>query len=117
MEDMMFLRIDGLMKSQGKRMQDLLGLLGLSRSTYDNWKTGKSKSYTQHIEKICDFLNVTPNYLIFGYDSNGSGSPENPIEEEMLTYFRTVPNHVQKKILELIKQVIQIINVTERQSS
>jgi transcriptional regulator with XRE-family HTH domain len=36
----------------------------MNRSTYSNWKLGKSKSYLKRIEEIADFFGVTPDYLL-----------------------------------------------------
>ena len=64
-----FVRIDQLMKTQKKKKKDLNDYLGLTHSTYDNWKNGSSESFLKHIDRIAEFLNVTPNYLLRGTDT------------------------------------------------
>ena len=71
-----FERIDELMKSCGKKKSELKRFLGFPRSTYDNWRSGKSKSYMKYIDKIAIFLDVTPGYLLFGKDI-----PQTPFEK------------------------------------
>ena len=110
MEDKIFQRIDCLMKDQGKRMKDLLTYLGLSHSTYDNWKTGKSKSYLKYIEKIGEFLHVTPNYIVTGMDMMASIPDElEAQEEELKSLFRQVTSETREYVLKIMRLNVEML--------
>ena len=100
-----FERIDQLMKTEGKKNQELNDYLGLTRSAYDNWKSGKSKSFEKHIDRIANFLNVTPSFLLYGKDI-----PPTPFEkkqeDELLLLFRKVNQDVKNSILIILNAAV-----------
>ena len=110
MGDAIFQRIDQLMKEQGKRIKDLLNYLELPHSTYDNWKTGKSKSYVKHIEKISEFLHVSPNYIVTGTEIVSTVPSEiEAQEEEFKKLFRQVTNETREYILAIMRLNVEMI--------
>ena len=68
MVDDAFARIDHLMRQQNRKNKDLNDFLGLTKSTYDGWKRGTSKSFMKYLDRIAEYMNVTPNYLLCGTD-------------------------------------------------
>ena len=56
--DPVFSRIEYLLSSQDKSQQQLLAALHVNRSTYSNWKLGKSQSCLKRIDEIAEFLDV-----------------------------------------------------------
>lgn len=105
MQSEVFERIEQLMESCGKKKQDLNRFLGLTRSSYDNWRSGKSKSFEKHIDKIAIFLNVTPSYLLYGKDI-----PQTPFEksqeDELLRLFRKVNQKVKDSVLVMLDAAV-----------
>lgn len=53
-----------LLKEQNKTQQDLVDFLGIKKSVFSSWKSGKSRSYYKYIDKIAEFLNTTPSDLL-----------------------------------------------------
>ena len=107
MDDQLFLRIDSLRRSQGRQMRELLDYCGLHRSTYDNWKNGKSKSYTKYIDKISEFLNVTPNFLITGSELNNYiVGIDDPQELELISTFRKMSTESKGYLLSLLNTFV-----------
>jgi len=47
-----------LVKESGIEQQDLAAILGVSKQTISDWKSGKSKSYLRYIQKIAIYFNV-----------------------------------------------------------
>ena len=86
-----FDRIDHLMRQQNKKNKDLNEFLGLKKSTYDGWKRGTSKSFMKYIDRIAEYLNVTPNYLLCG---------TNVIKKEV-----TVRTQAEDRILYLLQKI------------
>lgn len=69
---------------------------------HNNWKSGKSSSYLRHLDEIATFLGVTPNYLISGsvrFDG------KDPIEDEVVKIFRSLSEHNQRLVLNIIKAI------------
>ena len=106
MEDMIFQRIESLMRSKGHKTKEMLDYLDLKRCTYDNWKAGKSKSYLKYIDKISEFLEVTPNYIVSGLENGASVAISNPIEDELITVFRLAPKEIQDSIMTILKHSV-----------
>ena len=96
-----FLRIDTIMRDRGYRNKELNEFLGVNNNTYDNWRTGKSSSYMNHIEKISSFLGVTPGYLITG--KLDASSPYTVIEEELIRLFRELTTKKQEAVINLAR--------------
>lgn len=53
-----------LLEQKDKSQKELTDYLGLEKSTFSAWKSGKSKSYSKYISKIAEFLNVPINFLL-----------------------------------------------------
>lgn len=105
MEYEVFTKIDEMMKAKGKKHQDLLAYLGLTKSTYDNWRKGTSKSYMKYIDRICEYLNIEREYLI-GDIKNliiPSDIGNNDRESELLYLFRKASINIQDAVLTLLK--------------
>ena len=93
-EDPVVQRITGLLLSQGKTQKDLMNYIGVAKSAYGDWKTGKTKSYRQHIDKIARFLNVSPSYLL-----RGDNNDITEFEKEFLSTLRELTKEQQEKLL------------------
>ena len=57
-------KICKLLTEQGKKQKDLTDYLGISIILFTDWKSGRVKSYTKHLDKISEFLNVSVDYLL-----------------------------------------------------
>lgn len=56
-------KILDLLKQQNKSQRDLTDFLKLDKSTFSQWKNGKSKSYMKYINQIAKFFDVSVDYL------------------------------------------------------
>ena len=54
------------MKSNGVRQKDLMENIGVASQVFASWKYDNGKSYMNYIDKIANYLNVTPEFLIHG---------------------------------------------------
>ena len=59
-----FLKLDGLVKERGITLYKLAGDLGLSRSLFSDWKSGKSMPKTDKLLKIANYFGVTVDYFL-----------------------------------------------------
>ena len=71
-----------------------MNYIGIAKSSYGDWKTGKTKSYRQHIDEIARFLKVSPSYLL-----RGDNTEITEFEKEFLTTLRQLSKEQQEKLL------------------
>lgn len=59
-----FLKLDGLVKARNTTLYKVAGDLGLARSIFSDWKSGKSMPKTDKLIKIADYFGVTVDYFV-----------------------------------------------------
>ena len=96
-----FERIERLLNEKGKSQQELLAALGMNRSTYSNWKLGKSKSYLKQIDAIAEFFDVSPSYLLRGIEDGPEEGTKGALEDEMLRVFRQLNPKRQEMVIQV----------------
>ena len=104
-------RIIKLLNEQGHSQRELIDFIGLSNGAFTGWKYGRGKSYITHINKIADFLNVTPNYLLTGADDNKNDFTVG--ELEMIKMFRELDEeakYIYRKQLKMIWEAQTILS-------
>ena len=102
-------RIVELVREQGKKEKDLTDYLGISPGTMSKWKYDGSFVYIKHIDRICEFLDTTPNYLFFGPEDNDERMT--PGEKNVIKMYRDLDNEKKKFIREMLGYLTeQIIN-------
>ncbi len=106
MAEQVFERIERLLKDQGKSQQKFLAALGMNRSTYSNWKLGKSKSYLKHIDEIAEFLGVSPSYLLRGIEDGPEEGMKAAAEDEMLRVFRKLSPRKQECVIQVARTLL-----------
>ncbi len=91
--------IERIMKEKGITVYKLTKETEIKDSTYRSWKKG-SQPTAEKIEIIARYLAVSPNEL-FGYNDTGDkDQPKTNLsenEQEMLKYFRKLPEREQIK--------------------
>lgn len=53
-----------LLEQKEKTQKELTDYLGLEKSSFSAWKSGKSKSFMKYLPQIANYLNTTVDYLI-----------------------------------------------------
>lgn len=76
-------KIQLLLKEQHKTQKNLTDFLGLKKTTFTSWKSGKNTSYTKHIGKIAEFFDVSADYLLGNTDVRKSPSGSGEIKENI----------------------------------
>ena len=97
-------RITALLEKQGKTEMGLTDYLGLPPGSMSKWKYYGSDIYLKHIEKICEYLDTTPNYLFLGNENEEMYSPW---EKEMIRTYRGLDERKKKCIRDLLKCFIE----------
>ncbi|MBE6576522.1 MAG: helix-turn-helix domain-containing protein [Ruminococcaceae bacterium] len=57
-------KISKHLKEQKKTQKELCEYLGIEKTAFSDWKSGKSNSYKKYLPQISDFLNVSIDYLL-----------------------------------------------------
>lgn len=76
-------KIQSLLKEQHKTQKNLTDFLGLKKTTFTSWKSGKNTSYTKHIGKIAEFLDVSTDYLLGKTDIRKNPSENGETKENI----------------------------------
>ena len=79
-------KIITLLKEQNKKQKDLMDYLGLGKSAFTGWKSGKNTSYLKHIGKIAEFLGVSADYLL-GTEKENPSADNGKGDEKKYTVF------------------------------
>lgn len=76
-------KIQLLLKEQHKTQKNLTDFLGLKKTTFTSWKSGKNTSYTKHVGKIAEFFDVSADYLLGKTDTRKSLSNSGETKENI----------------------------------
>ena len=97
--DPIVLKIMELLKVQGKTEKGLTDHIGLANTTFTKWKYKGVKSYRKHLEKIADYLEVTPEYLTEGVDDIINISTMTASELRLIQLYRKMGNDAKETLL------------------
>lgn len=94
-------RILMILEQKNKRMVDLTRYLNLNTSTTSNWKTKVRNPPSEYIYPICEFLEVSTEYLLTGKETKKEpSSPQlNEDESELLNLFQQLDKRGKTKAL------------------
>ena len=59
-----------LRDSMGLKDADIVKATGITKSTFSDWKSGRSNPKNEKLQKIADFFNVSLDYLMTGEDKS-----------------------------------------------
>ena len=97
--DIVVLKIMELLKIQGKTEKDLTDHVGLANTTFTKWKYKGLKSYRKHLDKIAEFLEVTPEYLTEGVDDIINLNSMTASELRLIQMYRKMGNDAKEILL------------------
>lgn len=97
-------RIFQLLKSKGKMQKELAAYTGISTAAISDWKTHGTNPSSDKIVAIAEFLDVSPEYILTGKESEKNLS-ENEIE--VLHIYRKFSDRDQLKIIGRLEQMYE----------
>ena len=71
-----------LRDSMGLKDADIVKATGITKSTFSDWKSGRSNPKKEKLQKIADFFNVSLDYLLTGEDKSDLSDKKYYINEE-----------------------------------
>lgn len=64
-----------LRDAKGVKDADVVRETGITKSTFSDWKSGRSKPKNEKLQKIADYFGVTIDYLMTGKEPEEQGEP------------------------------------------
>ena len=71
-----------LRDAMGVKDADVVKATGITKSTFSDWKSGRSKPKDEKIQKIADFFGVTAEYLRTGKEADKKEPQLNPKDQK-----------------------------------
>lgn len=71
-----------LRDSMGLKDADIVKATGITKSTFSDWKSGRSNPKKEKLQKIADFFSVSLDYLMTGEDKSDLSDKKYYINEE-----------------------------------
>jgi repressor LexA len=92
-------RIIQILKDRGIQQIELARYLGASQSTVNGWNLKNRNPTSEYIMPICEFLKITPTYLLTGVEDDESDYTSSNDERKLLKYYRQLPVELKNKLL------------------
>lgn len=110
----MYKRYCELRNNKGIKDADVAKATGINRSTFSDWKNGRSTPKQPKLQKIADFFDVTLDYLMTGNDTRFSSDninldllllTDNDTRDILIEFNKLDSEHKEllKKYMELLK--------------
>lgn len=93
-------RIVELLKRKGASQADICNYIGIKYNVFTTWKTRGTDPPAKYLVQICDFLNITLEYLFTGQEKNSLSSKLTDEEQEMLELFHALSHDNKIRIKE-----------------
>lgn len=99
--------LDRISKLLGNReQQELTNYLGLKKTAFSDWKSGKSNSYRKYLIEIAEFFNVSIDFLVYGKEKKSS-SELSEEEQKCIDLFSQLDALDKGRILERMSCMIE----------
>lgn len=85
-----------LRDERGVRDADVAKTTGISKSTFSDWKSGRSKPKNEKLKKIADYFGVTIKYLMTGKEDSGEQKITSLSQTEELDIMKDVDVIIDK---------------------
>ena len=104
-------RITNLLSSNSAFSQkDLANYIGKQQSTLSNWLLKDREIPSSYLIPICEYLNVSLNYLLTGSEIESSNVTTSASDQEWLDLIHQLPEDVQREYKAEIKGYVKALN-------
>lgn len=94
--------IDLLGTADQKQLTDYLGL---KKTAFTDWKSGKSNSYRKYLVEIADYFKVSLDYLVYGKENTNTLSDD---AKELLAYYNSLSDIDRGKLLGRAETLVEL---------
>lgn len=92
--------IQQIIKEQKSSQKALAEYLGVPKATLSNWLRIEDRSVpADYIISICEFLKISPYYLLTGEEINSSSEQLSEDEQKILKYLKELPHDEQQQLI------------------
>ena len=111
-------RLFSLLDERGVTPKQVTDQLGMSNSSFSDWKKGKGSPGVDALSKLAEYFNVSLDWLILGKTSeNETKTPDtaktlelsSSADEELLRKFHALPAEYQGKVMSYIDGMLAVI--------
>lgn len=102
-------KIRRLRENKGFSQEEMAERLQISRSAYSRIESGETNSWVNHIEKLCENLDIKPEDFFINSDNNININQDNASAVQTNTHHDThiTINQLSEKVIELYEERIK----------
>ncbi|MEA1849686.1 helix-turn-helix domain-containing protein [Chryseobacterium sp. MHB01] len=102
-------KIRRLRENKGFSQEEMAERLQISRSAYSRIESGETNSWVNHIEKLCENLDIKPEDFFINSDNNINTNQDNASAVQTNTHHDThiTINQLSEKVIELYEERIK----------
>lgn len=93
-------RLFNEMKEKKLKSTDLANILNINKTVISAWKSRGTNPPSEYIVQICEFLDISINYLLTGKEENEIASEE----KELIKYYRTADQRGKRTIMRTARE-------------
>lgn len=114
-------RVKELMEQSGIKAKQLTGELGISNSSFTDWKKGKGSPSLDTVVKFSDYFNVSIDYLVRGTEFTETAGCSvlkkldfsNNEDKELLDKFHSLTPELQGKLMSYMDGMLAAMPIQE----
>lgn len=98
-----------ILNKKGRKMSELCVWLGINTSTMANWKTRETDPPAKYIAPICEFLDVSIDFLLTGKEKSSSAELSAD-EQELLTYYKELDDKYRERLISKAETMAELLS-------
>lgn len=98
-----------------REQQELTNYLGLKKTAFSDWKSGKSNSYRKYLIEIADFFDVSIDFLVYGKEKSPSMELSED-ERDLLLIFKTFSEREKGELLGYARRIAETSSPQSREN-
>lgn len=106
-------RIVELLKSNGTSQADLCNYINIKYNVFTTWKTRETDPPAKYLVQICEFLDITLEYLLTGKEKNSLKGNLSNDEQELLLIYKGLSDINKAKVKERATVLAELETPTE----
>lgn len=93
------------MARKGLKAADLARFLDVNKTVISAWKKRDNAPSSEYLVQICEFLKISPSYLLTGAEDQNSGLTDT--EQDLIQMFRNLPSDDQQNCYDIMKMMVE----------
>lgn len=106
-------RMFQLLDEKGKKAKDLADFLHVNSGQISMWKKRNADPKAEQIFNICEFLGVTPEYLLTGKESPPSSDPDDPMLSQIISLYKKLSDVQRGELIGYARRMVEEQEIIE----